>query len=111
MYLGVQIIGIAFALAMIYFTFLYYKRKDFGLVQFIFWEIVWLGLIFATLFPQALRTFTKELGFARVFDFMVIVGILFVALIAFYSYVQVRQIRKKIEEITRKEALKDIRKK
>ncbi len=111
MYLGVQIIGVGFALAMIYFTFLYYKRKDFSLLQFIFWEIVWLGLIFATLFPQTLRTFTKELGFARVFDFIVVLGILFVALIAFYSYVQVRQMRKKIEELTRKEALKDLKKK
>ena len=39
--LGVQILGILFALFMIYVTFLYRRRNEFSTQESLFWFFVW----------------------------------------------------------------------
>ena len=109
MILGVQIIGILFGLFMAYFIFLHYKRKEFGRSQFVIWQIIWIGFILAVIFPNLLGTLISELGIVRAMDFFMIAGFMFLMLLTVNNYFIVNKINKKLEENTRKEALKNIK--
>ncbi|MCK4539871.1 DUF2304 domain-containing protein [Candidatus Parcubacteria bacterium] len=108
MILGIQIIGILFGLFMAYFIFLHYKRKEFGRSQFIIWQTIWIGFVFAVIFPNLLGTLISELGIVRAMDFFTIFGFMFLTILTVNNYFTVNKINKKLEENTRKEALKNI---
>jgi len=107
MILGIQILGMIFALFMMYFTYLYFRRKEFTKKEFSFWLVLWIGLLFITLFPEKVRFFVLDvLGMSRTLDFFIIVGFMFLTVIVFYIYVIVRKTQNKVIEIVRKIALK-----
>jgi len=106
--LGVQIIAILFAIFMIYVSFLYWKRKDFNGGEIFFWIALWLGFIIITLFPNILQGLTKLLFFTRVMDLLMVVAFMILALFGFLNHVSNRRMEKKIEELVRKEAKKDV---
>lgn len=109
MILGVQVIGIFFGLFMAYLIFLHYKRREFGRSQFIIWQIIWIGFILFVIFPNLLGVITTELGIVRVMDFFTIIGFMFMMLLTINNYFIVNKINKKLEDNTRKEALKNIK--
>lgn len=108
MILGVQILGIAFGLFMAYLSFLHYKRKEFGKGQILFWEIIWLLLVILILFPQTISGIVQELGIARVMDFFIILGFIFITILTFYNYTALNKIKHKLEEKIREESLKEL---
>jgi len=106
MVLGIQVAGILFGCLMIYFTFLHYKRKQFTIKEYIFWNCFWILLMVVALFPNILDFFVKDiLNLYRTLDFLVIGGFLFLIGALFYTYSIVRQTQKKVEEIVRKIAI------
>lgn len=109
--LGVQIISILFAVFMIYVAFLYWKRKDINGKEIFFWIFLWLGFIFVTLFPDVLQGITKKLFFARVMDLLMVIAFIILAFIGFQNHVSNRRMEKKMEELVRKEAIKNAKKK
>lgn len=106
--IGIQIVAIIFALWMIYFTFLHFRRKEFKRVEFLFWQILWIGLIIIVIFPKSVEFILKTFSITRTFDLVVIVGIVILFGITFRSYVVIRRLEKRVEEFTRKEALKNL---
>ena len=104
--LGVQIIGVLFALIMLYITFLHKKRKEFTTTEFSFWLILWLMFIYVTIFPTSLNFIVKTMDFTRAFDLLVVIGFLFMISLGTYNYLNGKNNKKKIEEIVRKIALK-----
>ena len=48
MLLAIQIVGILFALFMIYYAYLTYKRKEFKIKEFLVWAIFWLIFMIIT---------------------------------------------------------------
>ncbi len=106
MLLGIQILGVLFALFMLYLTFVHQKRKEFSAKEYIFWIVLWVGFIIVTVFPKVLEPFVRTLQLSRTMDFLIIVGFIFVVGVLFHNYIALRNTQKKIEEVVRKVAFK-----
>ncbi len=100
-----QILGLAYLTLMLYLTFLYYKKNNYTLRNFLFWVTVWLMGALMLLMPETTSLVTQKLKVARVIDFYLILGIMFFSIICFLSYNQVKRNEQKIEELVRKIAL------
>ena len=103
-----QIIGIAFGLLMAYSTFLNYKKREFNKIQFLFWEAVWISVLFVVLFTGLMTEAVRAVGFIRVMDFLTVAGFIVVILLSFYNYSSLSKLKKQLEDSVRKEALKKI---
>jgi len=103
---AIQVIGMVFAVFMMYFTFLHYKRKEFTIKEYVFWVLFWLVFIAITLFPQVLDPVLVSLNIVRALDFFIIAGFLFLIFITVYTYSIVRRNQKKIEDVVREIAIK-----
>ena len=106
MILGLQITTLAFSFVMIYFAILNYKRGELKRSE----VIVWLFVIFAIIFPDLLQSFAKEFRFARLFDMMVVGGMILVIAMVSKMYIRTNRTQKKLDEFVRKEALKNVKK-
>ena len=106
--IGIQIAAIIFALWMIYFSFLHFRRREFKIAEFIFWQVLWLGLIIVVIFPGSVRFILSTFSISRTFDLVVIVGVVVLFGVSFRSYVIIRRLEKKVEDFVRKEAIKEI---
>lgn len=102
MILGIQIIGALFGLFMVYYTFLHYKRKEFTVKEYSFWVVLWVLFIVVALAPWLLDPFVKSLELARAMDLLIILGFMFLIGALLYTYILVRNMQKKVEEIVRK---------
>lgn len=111
MILGLQIIAILFAFVMIYFSILHYRKGEIDKLEEVSWVVIWALTIFVVIFPELLRTFAQKFFITRLFDLMVVGGLLLVITMVARSYVRTRKIEKKFEEFVRKEALKDAKRK
>ncbi len=109
MIIGLQIVAIIFSLMMVYLALLQYKRRELNGVEILSWVIIWVCTIFAIIFPEVLRTFALTFAISRVFDLMVVGGLILVISIASASYIRTRRIEKKFEEFIRKEAKNNVK--
>lgn len=105
----IQIVGIIFGLFLIYLTFLYNKRKEFTKNEQLFWSGLGLSIIFVTLFPNVFNPIIQTFAFARTLDFVVVIGFITMISITFYTYHQTRKTQRKLEEVVRKLALGDLK--
>lgn len=106
MILGIQILGVLFALFMIYLTFLHQKRKEFSLQEYLFWMFIWIVFLFLVIFPTSLDFFVKGvLNLRRRMDFFIIAGFIFVIGVVFHIYITVRKTKNKVEKMVRKIAV------
>ena len=104
--LGIQIVGVVFGVFMLYFTFLQLKRNEFTVIESGGWFMLWLTILFVTLFPTTLDFLvSKILNLNRTLDFFIICGFLFLVLVAFFNYTKTRKNDRKIERIVSKLAL------
>lgn len=101
---GIQLLGILFALVMVYFTFLYYKRGSYGTRAFVFWMVLWGGFLFLASFPRLVYGFMDVLAIERTADFFVIIALLIFSVIIFNLYVRQKQFEEKLEKVVRKVA-------
>jgi len=104
--LGIQILGLLFALFMIYYSFINFKKKDFKKREFVIWLIIWIIFIVITLVPNVLNPIVGSLSLARKMDFYIIIGFMFLIGLEFYSFSIAKKNQKKIEEIVRVNAIK-----
>ena len=102
---GLQIVGMLFALIMLYLTFLYYKKDSYGGRSFFIWFCVWLFFLLMVMFPTTIYGIMETLNIKRTVDFFVIGGFLFFSVIIFHLYVVVKQTQKKVEYVVRKVAI------
>lgn len=102
---GVQILGIVFCVIMLYFTYVYYKRNNYGLRSLVLWLIVWLGALFLVSFPQTLYGVMEALKIQRTADFITLLGFAFFAAITFYLYIVVKKNNRKMEQLVRELAI------
>lgn len=98
---GIQVIGAIFGLALSYFTFLHYKRDEFTIREFLAWEILWVGFILVTLYPNRIQVFAGSLGAIRGFDLFSLFGFIVVLSISYYTYVSLDRLRKSLEKAIR----------
>lgn len=107
MMIGLQIIALVFAFSMIYFAMLHYKRGEIGKSEIVSWLIMWTVAIVVVIFPEILRKFASTFLVTRVFDLMVIAGFVLVITMVSSSYLRTKKLEKKMEELVRREAIKN----
>ena len=107
MLLGVQFLGILFALMMIYFTFLYYKRNNYDRKSLIIWILIWLAFLSMVLFPKTIYAIMQALEIQRTVDFFVVAGFLAGAVIIFHIFNIAKKNEKKLEYIIRTLSLQE----
>ena len=105
-----QFVAIIFALSMIYFALLHYRRGELVGFEIFIWLLIWIAAIIVVAFPDILRTFARTFLFARLFDLIVIGALLFVVVLASRAYIATKRMEKKLEDYVRKEALKNVKK-
>lgn len=105
--LGIQIVGILFALFMIYYSFLNYKKKEFKKIEFGGWLVLWSGLIFLTLYPHSVSFLVENiLSMQRPLDFFIVSGFLFLIALSFYNYNLARKNNRRLEKIVQEIAFR-----
>ena len=111
-FLGVQVLGVLFALFMFYITFLHQRRKEFTAKESIFWFGAWICFLLLVIFPTSLDFFiTDVLDFSRRMDFFIVLGFMFIIGIMFHTYTIVRNNQNKIDMVVRKIAIENKHKK
>lgn len=108
MILGLQFIGLVFALIMIYFAYLHYRRGELNGLEILFWLIAWVGAIFIAIFPEVFRNFSRTIAITRAFDLAMVGAFILVIPAVYLSYVRTKRIEKKLEELIREDAKKEI---
>ena len=111
MILGLQFIAIAFSLIMIYFAYVNYRKNEINRVEFTVWLVAWTLAIVIVIFPDTLRKVAQTFSISRLLDLLIAGGFLLVIIMVSIAYIRTKRIEKKIEDLVRKEALKDIKKK
>lgn len=109
MIIGLQITAILFALTMIYFAVLNFRRKEIEATELFFWVIIWIITIFVVIFPNILRNFAQKFSVTRLFDLMVVGGFILVITMASFVYMKTKRLEKKLEEMVRKDAIKKVK--
>ncbi|QQG38525.1 MAG: DUF2304 domain-containing protein [Candidatus Woesearchaeota archaeon] len=109
MVVGIQIIGIIFGIGMLFFSYVYFRRKDFGPRDFLFWVIIWLAFIYAVSFPKQLNILLDTLGIVSALWLFTIVAFLILFALVFYLHVIVRRNQMKLGFLVKKLALKKIK--
>lgn len=109
MILGLQIIAIIFALIMIYFAYLHYRRGEMNGLEVLLWVTAWTGAIFIAIFPEIFRAFSATIAISRAFDLAMIGGFILVVPLVYMAYIRTRRIEKKLEELVREEAKKGLK--
>ena len=101
----IQFLGVIFGTAMMYFTFVKYKRKELSRLESSMWFIGWILLIIIGLFPFMLDFLVAPLHFYRRLDFFVVLGFFLLLGLGFYNYSLVKKMEQKLERYVRSEAL------
>ena len=103
---GVQLIGVLFALFMIYLVYLRIKRGEFTVKESLFWFVCWIAFLFISIWPTSLDLLSwNVLHISRTIDLIIITGFIFLIGIVFYMYGLIRQGQKQIDSIVRNIAL------
>ena len=107
----IQFIGTLFGVAMVYFTFLKYKKKELNKVEFMVWFLAWIVFIIVAIIPTVLDPLVESFNFYRRLDFFVVLGFFALLGLGFYNYSIVKKMERKIEVFVRNEAIRNHRKK
>ena len=102
--LGIQIVGVLFALFMLYYCFLHYKRREFKAKELAMWIVLWLLFMVVALFPSVIDPLVSASDIARKMDFFIIAGFMFLITLTVYTHFLTKRMEKKIEGIVRKVA-------
>ena len=96
---------------MIFLALLNKKRNEIDTSEFISWVVIWSLTIFVVIFPELLRSFAQRFFITRLFDLMVVSGFVLVIAMVTRAYLGVKRMEKKLENLIRKEALKNVKEK
>ena len=104
--IGIQILALLFALWMVYFTYLHYRRREFSKPELLLWMILWFGLMVIVIFPRSVGFLLRTFSISRTFDLVVIAGIVILFGITFRNYVILKRTERKVEQLVREDALR-----
>lgn len=105
---AVQLLACAFALAMGYLSYVGFRRRQFGVGGFIFWEVIWAGLVLVSLAPGLFQPLARTFRVARLMDLVVVVGMLVLGAVTYQNFVTVQRLRRQVERLVRELALAEV---
>ncbi|HLD00357.1 MAG TPA: DUF2304 domain-containing protein [Candidatus Nanoarchaeia archaeon] len=100
----IQFLGIIFGLAMMYFTFVKFKRREISNNELLFWFLGWIVLVVIAIVPSALDFIIGPLNFYRRLDFFVVLGFFVLLGMGFYNYSLTKKNERKLDKFVRQEA-------
>lgn len=106
MLIGVQIIALIFALFMMYLIFVHYKKRNLSFSENLFWQVVWLGFIYLTLFPHSLDPLLGTFKIIRVLDLAMIIAFMILTILGVTNYIRQKEIERKIEKLVKELAVR-----
>lgn len=106
MILGLQITGVLFALMMVYFAILHFKKGHLNAIEIASWIIIWVLVIFIVLFPEIVRIYAASFAISRVLDLLIAGAFIIIFVMVTGAYIRVNQLEKRIDDLVRKLALK-----
>ncbi len=107
---GTQVLGGLFVLVMVYLTFLYHKRHEFGKVGMVGWMALWLGALFLIIFPQSVNGILEELNIGSATQLLIVLSVMILFGFSLLGHVKLKTIEKKIDNLGRETALKRMKK-
>jgi len=102
----IQIIGILFALFAYSRTSLRFKDKRITAKEFLFWTIVWVGVIIVAIIPGVMSGLSRFLGIGRPIDIIVYASIIILFYLIFRIYVKIEDVEQNITKIVRETAIR-----
>lgn len=105
--IGIQLVAILFVMWMTYFSYLHFRRGEFSIYEYTFWQILWIGLVIVVIYPHSVNFILNAFSISRTFDFVVIVGIMVLFGITFRNYVLMRRMERRFEDYVRQDALSE----
>lgn len=103
-----RIIGIIIGIIATYMSFLYYKNKLFSLVEYMVWTILWIGFLVVAITPNSFNFLLEAFQLERTSDLIMIIAFIVIYVLGFRNYITNRRLQRKLEDLIRKEALKDL---
>ncbi len=107
MILGLQITGILFALAMIYFAVLHHKKGHLSGMEIASWIAIWFAVILIVIFPEIIRIYAVSFSVSRVLDLLIGGAFIVLFIMVSSAYIRTNKLEKRIEDLVRKLALKE----
>ncbi len=111
MVLVIQLIGALFGVFFLYMAFISLKKKELTVNEWTFWSVITTSFIVASLYPQIVDPITRSLNISRKMDFFIIIGFMVLLGISFQTHLTVLKSSRKMEEIVRKVAIDEAKKK
>jgi len=101
----ISIIMIVFALFAFAAVVFRTKKGDITKGEFLFWSIIWIGVIIVALIPSFASALADLFGIGRGVDVLIYVAILILFYLAFRIYVKIEKLEQEITALVRKLAL------
>ncbi len=108
MIFGLQVIALCFALIMIYFAYLHYRRQEINGFEMLFWLGSWCGAVTIIIFPEIFKMFSQTIAISRAFDLAVLGGFILIIPMVYISYIRTKRLERKIEKLVREESIRKI---
>jgi hypothetical protein len=105
-----QILCLLFALAMLYWSYLSYKRHLIRVAELVSWMCVWGGVALVVVFPESTTIFLEKLRINRTMDLLVVLGLMVVWIVLFANHLENRRLRRKLQDLVREIAIRDTEK-
>lgn len=100
-----QVVAVLFALFMMYVTSIHGKKKNLTLAEVSLWLSTWGLFAVIALFPNVLLGITGILKFSRVFDLLLVVALMVLSVLVFFTYFALKEMHHKFESLVRQLAL------
>ncbi len=104
---GIQVVGLIFALGILYVVFLNFKRKEITGIEFVGWVLLWAVFLLLTFIPRIVDPILQPLHIVRALDLYIIIGFMVLVAFHFHTYSQLKKMQKKVEKLVRRIALKE----
>jgi hypothetical protein len=105
---GIQLISVAFAVGMMYQTYIHYRRRDLRVGEFALWITLWLALLIVSLLPGPLQQFVGIFKVARLLDLVTTVGMLVIGAVTYRLFLETRRLQRAVDALIRERALDDV---
>ena len=99
MLIGVQLIGLIVAAALLYICYVNLRKRQFTLNEYLFWTSFAVAIAVVSVFPQIIEPLVDPLAFTRALDMLVVGGFLLLTAGLFHVYQTARKAEKKVERI------------
>ena len=100
-----QILAVVFALFAVSRAYLRLRESKLSVGQFIFWALLWTGVVGITFIPDALNYFSEALGIRRPIDAVVYFSIVLLFYLIFRLYIKISDVEREITQLVTKLAL------